>query len=124
MNTAYKIASLILFSICILKVQALEYQIEPKNLLIFSSSVIKVKTCSKCETINFKVTPKTKYYHFGQEIDLSKATELYLRKNYSRVSLHTPGEDTELLFMVFGIFPEVQKPINAVTHSQAPTTDQ
>jgi len=101
-----------------LSVLATEYQVKSQYLLTFSGSHTQIKLCDQCEAISFVVTPETKFFDKNNEIDLAAATELYLKKNYSRVSLHTLGERKELLFMTFGLPLEGPRPPSATSDNQ------
>ncbi|UTW47779.1 hypothetical protein [Bacterioplanoides sp. SCSIO 12839] len=118
MNTFLKSISLLLLSSIALSSQALELKLEPHNLMIFSSSVVKAKTCSKCESQSYQVTAETKFYDRNREIDFSTATEFYLRKNYPRLSLHMRNDSNELLYIVFGARSEIDPIIPLPTSTQ------
>lgn len=89
---------------------ATEYQVKPQHLLTFSGSQVQAKMCDACDVVVFDVVAETEFYYKNSKIDLTQASELYLKKNFPRVSLHTLGDNKELLFIIFGIAEEVPPP--------------
>lgn len=110
MKTTIKPFYLLLLLLFPAALWATEYQVKPQHLLTFSGSQVQAKMCDGCEIIVFEVTPATKLYHKNSPINLSQASELYLKKNFPIVSLHTLGKNKQLLFITFDVAEEVPLP--------------
>lgn len=65
----------------------IEQPINIKNVVVFSAGGITYKNCLACEEIKLTPDSAVEYLENGQPIDLSRATELYVSKQYGALSV-------------------------------------
>lgn len=85
-----------------------EYRIPSSDLVTFSASGAVARLCANCEPVKVDSTGETTLFEMNQQIDLKRATELYVSPQYAYVSLHiySVQGDLKLFALRFGPFIE------------------
>ncbi|WP_221801627.1 hypothetical protein [Oceanobacter mangrovi] len=79
-----------------------EYHISVANLQTFSGSAVVARLCDSCEAQTFTLTSNTRLLEYERDIDLQRASELYLRKNMSVIFLGVDRAAATLDYINFG----------------------
>ncbi|WP_221800170.1 hypothetical protein [Oceanobacter mangrovi] len=85
--------------------QHVEYHITPDQLITFSREGITAYLCGECSKQSFSITSDTELMEKQQTIDLSRASELYLRKNSSVIFVGIDQQNSTVDYINFGGHP-------------------
>lgn len=96
----------------------IEMPIESTNLLAFSSQGVTYKACDDCATTKLTASTNVEYFEHNNPIDLKKATELFVEKKHSFVSIFYDRNSNIYGQVVFGGYPELDTTHQPITNSQ------
>lgn len=78
------------------------YYIPGTDLVTFSRSALTARLCDDCATERFSVDADTLFQERQSNIDLSRATELYLRRGQELIFIGVDREDNSIDYINFG----------------------
>lgn len=77
-----------------------QYSIEKENVMALSMRNLTVKLCNNCSPITLKVDPQVSFYENRSDIDHKTAMELYVKRDYQKITIFINHEKN----IVDGIF--------------------
>ncbi|MDK2778729.1 MAG: hypothetical protein KYX62_13815 [Pseudomonadota bacterium] len=83
-----------------------EFPLNAYDLVTFSSSQVTARLCDGCEVSTVKAGEAVSYFEKNDPVNLQAATELYVSKKYSTVSLFIDNRTNTLSYIRFGEFEE------------------
>ena len=78
------------------------YELSAIDLVTFSRHGVTARLCDTCEVQSFTVSANTRLLERGTPVDLSQATELYLRKKYDSLLLGIDRTENSVNYISFG----------------------
>ncbi|MDO6681259.1 MULTISPECIES: hypothetical protein [unclassified Oceanobacter] len=79
-----------------------EFHVPPQDLITFSSAAITVKLCDECQAESIALKADTALFEYEQAIDLSRASEIYLRKNIPVIFIGIDRQQKLVDYINFG----------------------
>lgn len=64
-----------------------ELQIKKNDLIAFSSQAVRIRTCQQCPEVVINAAPNTTYWQKNSEVTLQNATNIYVSREYSSLSI-------------------------------------